>query len=547
MNETLLGVLESRVTQGPEPSLTFVEEQRTLRLSELLAESRATARGLISLGAAPGDRTAFIMQNGSGFLNLLFGAQYAHAVPVPLALPFGYGGGDSYARHVAGILADGGIGLLVVDATLDRVRQALETALPGVTVVSSGELAPAGGEAALPGGAVPADQPAYIQYTSGSTSAPKGVALTHGNVLAGLRAIAEPSAVTSQDRWGLWVPLFHDMGVFSLLTSLSVGADVVLWQPRGGIRNPLQWLRRFAEEGCTLTSAPNFFLDALVTAVRSERSAPEPVDLSAWRLIYNGAEPVNATSIAEFQRTFGPWGFHPEAMYPVYGMAEATLAVAFPPLGREPLVRWVDRQALLDGTLVPSDQAASGARPLVSVGRGVPGVHIRVARDGRPAPDREVGEIEISGPAVTRGYYRRPAGEERTADGWLRTGDMGVLDDDELFIVGRRKDMVIVRGMNYYAEDAEAIVRDLPGVFRKRCAAIPEEEWMALVVETELEGVEERAALVAACRREIRSRMGLGEITVYLTTPRYLPQTSSGKVQRSKLRSSLGELTALDS
>ncbi|WP_411107019.1 AMP-binding protein [Streptomyces sp. cmx-4-9] len=545
MNDTLLGLLETRVHEGAESSVTFVEEERTLRLSELLDESRATARGLISRGVAPGDRVAYIMQNGSGFLKALFGAQYAHAVPVPLALPFGQAGSDAYARHVSAILKDGGITVLVVDSAMERVRQAMEQALPGICVVSLGDLVPPVGGAALPAGPVPADALAYIQYTSGSTSAPKGVALTHGNVIAGLNAIAEPSAVTSEDRWGMWAPLFHDMGIFSVLTALSVGADVILWHPRAAIRNPLEWLRRFVEEGCTLNSAPNFFLDALVTAVRSQDDPPAPLDLSKWRLLYNGAEPVNVNSIEEFQKTFGPWGFRPQTMYPVYGMAEATLAVTFPVLGREPVVRWVDRESLLDGRFVPADEGAIGARPLVSLGQAVPGVHVRISVDGRPAAERQAGEIEISGPAVTPGYFGRPPGDEHTADGWIRTGDMGVMDGGHLFIFGRLKDMVIVRGVNYYAEDVEAVVRDLPGVYRKRCATLLESEHMALVVETDLGDIAERAALVAACRREIKLQIGIGDVVVYLAPPRFLPQTSSGKVQRNKLRRSLDELTAI--
>lgn len=539
MSETLLQLLEKRSSFS---TLTFVEENRRLSLSELLAESRATAGGLISLGVAPGDRVAFIMHNGSGFLKLLFGAQYAHAVPISLALPFGHGGVDGYIQHVAGILADADAGILVVDPELKLVRGALERALPHITVMSADLLPSTMDAGAVP--ATPADpeQLAYIQYTSGSTSNPKGVPLTHANIVAAVHALAEPSGSTSDDRWGLWVPLFHDMGIFCLLTALSAGCDVVLWRPRDGVRRPLDWLRRFAAEGCTHTAAPNFFVDALVTAVRSEESPPEPVDLSNWRVWCNGAEQVNARSIEEFQKTFGPWGFKPQTMCPVYGMAEATLTVTFPPPDREPLVLWVDRQALTDGHLILSAEGAAGARALVSVGRPVPGIEVRVCVNGHPVSERQPGEIEIVGPPVMKGYYRRPSGHERSADGWHRTGDMGVISGGELYVFGRKKDMIIVRGVNYYAEDAEAVIRDLPGVSRKACAAVPEEGHMALVVETSLASEEERAALIAECRRQLQSRMGLAEVTVYLAPTRFLPQTSSGKVQRSKLRSSLGAL-----
>ncbi|MFC0843801.1 AMP-binding protein [Streptomyces noboritoensis] len=538
MTDTLLRLMESR---GSLASLTFVEEDRRLSLSDLLAESRVTAGGLISLGVAPGDRVAFIMQNGSGFLRVLFGAQYAHVVPLSLALPFGYEGVDGYVELVRGILEDADARVLVVDPELARVRRALDDALPHVRVVSADSLLATADTATVPEGAGDAEQLAYIQYTSGSTSRPKGVPLTHTNILAGLHALAASSGTTSEDRWGLWVPLFHDMGMFGVLSALSVGADVVLWRPRAGIRGPLEWLRRFAAEGCTHTGAPNFFVDALVGAAKAAKALPESADLSKVRFWGNGAEPVNARSLEEFQKTFGSWGFRPQSMCPVYGMAEATLIVTSPPPGHEPVVRWVDREALADGHFVPAAQGPD-ARAVVGVGHPVPGVDVRICVDGCPVPGDRAGEVEISGPPVMRGYYRREPGEERSADGWYRTGDMGVISDGELFIVGRKKDMIIVRGVNYYAEDAETVVRDLPGMFRKRCAAVPEEDHMALVVETALETEEERSALVAECHRQIRSRMGLDKVTVYLAPARFLPQTSSGKVQRRKLRSSLGEL-----
>jgi acyl-CoA synthetase (AMP-forming)/AMP-acid ligase II len=278
--------------------------------------------------------------------------------------------------------------------------------------------------------------------------------------------------------------------------------------------------------------------------VRTAPAPVEPVDLSGWRAYANGAEQVNAHSIEEFQKVFGPWGFAPHAMCPVYGMAEATLTVSWPPPGRAPLVRWADREALTDWRFVPTEEGAAGSRPLVSVGRPVPGLGVRVCQDGRPVPEGEGGEIEVIGAQVMKGYYRRPAGDERAPDGWYRTGDMGVLIEGELYVFGRKKDMIIVRGVNYYAEDAEAVVRDLPGVHRKRCAAVTGESHMELVVETALETAEERAALLAECHRRLRTRMGLDEVSVHLAPVHFLPHTSSGKVQRAKLRSSLGALAA---
>ncbi|MET9764380.1 AMP-binding protein [Streptomyces sp. NPDC006372] len=539
MNQTLIEHLESRAHSLRDPELTFVDEGRKLTLTGLLREAHDTARGLTALGVRPGHRVAFVMPNESSFLVMLFAAQYAHATPVPLAPPFGAGSMPEYVRHVAGILADGNIGLLVVDSALPTLQDALTAALPDAVVLSQAAIP--GADEELPAGRPDFEHPAFIQYTSGSTSAPKGVTLTHGNLVAGLRAIAEPSAVTPQDKWGIWAPLFHDMGIFAFLTALSAGCDVVLWHPRTFVRDPLGWLGRFADEGCTLSPAPNFALDVMVAAAKA-KGLPDGLDLSRWRLLYNGGEPVNAHSVEEFQQTFGPVGFRPETMRPVLGMAEATLLVTFPPLGRAPLVRWADRKALLDGAFVPAPAHEDGSRALVSVGLAVPGVEIRISADGRAAPEGRVGEIELSGAVVTRGYFGRPVGDERTHDGWLRTGDLGVIIDGELYMVGRAKDLITVRGLNYYAEDVEAVIRDLPGLSRKRCVAIPDDERMLVVAETALEDPAERAALLDEIRNRIQTRIGLPDTKVRLAPPRFLPLTSSGKVQRRRLRSLFGEL-----
>ncbi|MGP8298322.1 AMP-binding protein [Streptomyces inhibens] len=543
MSETLIGLLEDRARVFPDQQLRFVEEDSDLSLAELLEGAREVARSLAGAGVRNGDLVAFVIPNSSGFLRVMFGAQYLGAVPVPLALPFG--GVDEYLNHIAGVVADGGIRHVVVDLPVERVRERLVAALPEVSVIGLGDLM--AGEGALPAHTHNEDGIAFIQYTSGSTSAPKGVVLTDANIIAGLKAIATPAAVGPGDSWGLWLPLFHDMGIFSLLAALSVGADVVLWQPRTFVRKPLDWLAQFAEAGCTLCSAPNFFFDMLVAARRAWQDEPSSVDpataapdLSRWRLTFNGAEPVNAGTVEDFCTTFVPNGFRREAMYPVYGMAEATLAVTFPPLGRAPVVFHADRRQLVEHGRAVSATDPDHTRSLVGVGRPVPGVQVRIAADGAPAPEATVGEIEISGPPVTHGYYRRAAGEERTADGWFRTGDLGFLADGELYIVGRVKDMVIVGGVNYHAEDVEAVVRDHPGVYRKRCVAVlGADETMAIVAETSLKADADRAALVKGLEAHVRSRTGLPSVRVHLVSPRYLPQTSSGKFQRRKVRSSL--------
>jgi len=404
----------------------------------------------------------------------------------------------------------------------------------GAALIDEGELPGTGA-----GLAEAADALALIQYTSGSTSAPKGVMLTHGNVIAGLDAIRLASALTAADVVGLWLPLFHDMGLISALSCLAVGGRIVLWRPADFVRRPAQWLSEFAGRGGTTSPGPNFFFDYLTEAADE---VPEDVDLSRWRLALNGAETVRAETIERFCACFGRHGFRREAMVPVYGMAEATLAVTFPPLGRDPSILWVDRASLRSGApAAQSGPDALDAWPLVGVGRPVPGLRARVA--GANGADGVVNEIEITGAPVTGGYYGRNDAGLFTADGWLRTGDVGFFRSGELYIAGRSKDAIVIRGMNYFAEDAEAVVRDLPGIYRRHCAAVAGEgaggECLAVIAETADEDDSARRSLAAVIRSEISRSLGPVDVAVHLVSPRTLPRTSSGKIQRAKARALL--------
>lgn len=542
MDSTLTGLLERSARSSRPCELHLVKEGRTLPLDDLVAESQCFAAGLYDHGVRPGDRVGLILRNGAGFLHTLLGAVYAGAVPVPLALPSSFGDPGVHAAHVHRVALDCGMRHLVVGPEVLRPGERLTEVVADTGLRLLTEEALAGSDTRL---AVPSapDGIALIQYTSGSTSAPKGVVLTHRNVAAGLAAIRLGTRMTEADTMAVWLPLFHDMGLFSLLAGLTSCSRAVLWQPARFVREPVKWLTEFAEFGCTICPAPNFFYDGLLDV--ADRLAGTGLDLSSWRLAVNGAEPVQRRTVEEFTRRFAEFGLRDDAMFPVYGMAEATLAVTFSRVGGKPRVIWVDREELsVRGRAVPADEGTASARALVSVGRAVPGIRVRVAAEGAAdTPEGTVGEIEISGTPVTSGYYRHSEPGRFTADGWLRTGDLGFLLEGELYVAGRHKDMIIIRGANYYAEDAEDAVRDLPDVYRNRCVAVPlaqeDHEGMALVVETKLTEPERRADLVRAVRARLRSALGLENVRVQLTDPHTLPRTSSGKVQRRQVKAAL--------
>ena len=536
MENTLTGLLERRSREADPGRVHLPADGATITLPELLDRAQFLAGDFYDRGVRPGDVVGMVLQNGPDFLTTLLGLMYAGAVPAPLALPAALRGLDAYGRHLAAVVADSGMRFLVSGPEMRRIRSRFDDALAAVEFIDIGDLAAANSRLCVP---VDPDALAFIQYTSGSTSSPKGVMLSQRNIATGLDAIRQASAMTHADTLAVWLPQFHDMGLVSSLVALAHCGELTLWPPAAFVRDPAKWLTEFAARGCTLSPAPNFSYDLLIEV--ADRFPPGSLDLSRWRLAYNGAEPVQAGTVRRFATAFAVHGFRAESMYPVYGMAEATLAVTFSPLDTAPRLRWVDRDALNDRRVVPAEPGAPGTRVLVGVGQPVPDMRVRVGEG--TAADRVVDEIQISGGSVTGGYYRRPRAEHFTPDGWLRTGDLGFVDDGELFVVGRVKDMIIIRGQNIYPEDAEALVRDLPDVYRHRCAVVPrvtdEHEELVLVAETKLDDPARRDALGREIAAALRDGLGLADVVVRLAEPHSLPQTSSGKIQRGRVQAAL--------
>jgi acyl-CoA synthetase (AMP-forming)/AMP-acid ligase II len=378
---------------------------------------------------------------------------------------------------------------------------------------------------------------AVVQYTSGSTMAPRGVMLTHANVLAGLSAIAVSAQMTSTDVWVQWTPPYHDLGLFGMSASVLNGGATYAISPRTFIRRPEAFLELVAGVRGTITTGPNFSYDLLIEAARSTGVLDE-LDLSSWRLAFNGGEQVSASTVETFADVFAIAGVSSSAMYPVYGMAEATLAVSFPAPGSVPTVRWVDRDLLgTAGRAAWIDRTDPRAVGLVCVGSAVSGLQLRVVSAGQGCGDSRLGEIQLRGPAVTSGYYRNEqASSALFDDGWLRTGDLGFRVDDELYVCGRAKEMIIVHGSNYFPTDAEHLARYVPGVYRGRVVAFSDVdsrggEYIGLIAETDLPS-SEHSTLAQEIHRRIAAMLGTGRIRVHLVAPRFLTRSTSGKWQR---------------
>jgi acyl-CoA synthetase (AMP-forming)/AMP-acid ligase II len=451
---------------------------------------------------------------------------------VPLPTPGEAGAPRSFAARVRGVCSGCRPRLAVVERAAEFVH-ALPDPRPELAVVTPAELA-APGEP-LPLHPAARMMPAFIQYTSGSTGAPKGVVVTHGNLLANCRAIRDATGYTRDDRMVSWLPLHHDMGlVGGLLTSLYCAAETWLMPPITFLARPVTWLEALGRFHATLTVAPTFAYSLCARKIPPKQLAG--IDLSSLRLAYIGAEPIDVATVDAFVERFAAYGLPPTALYPVYGLAEATLAVAFPAPGSPVRRDTVDRRRLVSaGVAVPAASGAAHAVSFVSVGRSLPQHRVTVVDvdTGDALGERRVGELVVEGASVTPRYFEDA---DAPARGALRTGDLGYRADGELYVVDRIKDLVIVAGQNYAPSDIEAAVGDVDGVRRGRVVAFaaPSAGTDALHVVAEIGADNHRpvAELRDAVGRHVREVIGLSPASVTLVAPGSLERTSSGKIQR---------------
>jgi acyl-CoA synthetase (AMP-forming)/AMP-acid ligase II len=425
----------------------------------------AIAAGLREHGVRPGESVALMLRTEEAFFSAFCGVLLVGAVPVPLYPPFRPSRLEEYVSRQVGILRNAEARLLVTFPEAERLAGIFRARVPSLRAVITVE------QVAIPGTPTTATQwaaeaPALIQYTSGSTGDPKGV------LLANIRAIGEALAIGPDDVAVSWLPLYHDMGLIGAwLGSLYHGIPVVILSPLAFLARPARWLWALHRHRGTLSPAPNFAFDLCVTRIRD--ADLDGLDLSSWRLALNGSEAVSADTIERFTRRFAPYGFRPEAMCPVYGLAEASVGLTMSPPGQPPRVDRVSRDVFTE-TRTAATASGEETAPLrfASCGRPLPGHAVRiVGPDGRPLGERTEGGLEFRGPSVTAGYFRNPQVTAAVLhDGWMDSGDLGYWAEGELFITGRRKDMIKKAGRNLYPQEIEEMVGDLPGI-RKGCVA----------------------------------------------------------------------------
>ena len=518
-------------------------ETETITYGALREQARMVARGLREHGLLPGDRVAIMLPTGAAFFQAFFGTLYAGGVPVPIYPPMRLSQLEDHLRRQAGILRNAGATFLLAPPEGRALAGLLKAQVETLRAVAHVDDVRSDTPAPLPPGAKATDL-AMLQYTSGSTGDPKGVMLTHGNLLSNIRAMGSAIEASSKDIFVSWLPLYHDLGLIGAwLGSLYFAAPVIIMSPLTFIVRPEAWLWAIHRNRATLSAGPNFGFELCVKKI--DESTLTGLDLSSLRLVANGAEPISPQTVRRFQERFGPYGFRAEAMAPVYGLAENSVGLAFPPLGRAPIVDHVQREALSGrGAAAPAEAGEAHAVEQVACGRPLPGHEIRIVDAmGRELGARREGRIEFRGPSATQGYFRNEEKTRALFDGdWRDTGDLGYIAGGDLFVTGRVKDIIIKAGRNIYPEEIEEAVGDLEGV-RKGCVAVfasvepaTGAEKLVILAET-YETDPDRKAEIA--HRIVEAASDLLETPpddVVLAVPHTVPKTSSGKIRRAAAR-----------
>ncbi|HUM12813.1 MAG TPA: fatty acyl-AMP ligase [Myxococcaceae bacterium] len=518
--------------------LTFVaadETETSLGWDAVRSRAAQVAGALASLGVLPGERVALVLPTGADFMDAFFGTLLAGAVPVPLYPPVRLGRLAEYHAATARMLQLSSAVALLSDARVGRLLgEAVRRAGPRLGLRTVAALRDSGATPL----AHPADAGALalVQFSSGSTVDPKPVALSHQAVLAqtdALRALM-PDDTPEDPQLGVsWLPLYHDMGLIGcLLSAMTYPGPLVLLGPEAFLGRPALWLRALSRHRGTMSVAPSFAFAVCARRVKDEEM--EGADLSRWRLALNGAEQVSVDAARRFSERFARWGFRSEALMPVYGLAEAALALTFSP-PRSPL-RTVPVDSL---ELAREGRVRPGPRALASVGIPVPGVTVEVRDEaGAVVPEGVVGRIHARGPSIMEGYLGQPEATRAALDGgWLDTGDLGFVKDGELVVCGRVKDVVVLRGANHAPQEFEDALEGVKGV-RTGCAValgfVPlggDGEELLLLVETTPDAGPD---LVDRIRAAVAERTGVRPHAVQLLVPGTLPRTSSGKLRRSE-------------
>ncbi len=567
--ETLVDLLRWRAEQSPHrQACTFLlhgdDEEINLTYTQLDQQARMVAAHLQDMGAT-GQRVLLLYPPGLEYVVAFMGCLYAGATAIPVYPPTS----PRLIPRIVAILENSQSHMvLTCTSALTAIQRGFEQApgLQNLQWINTDTL-----EIAL------ADQwskpeitretLAFLQYTSGSTSTPKGVMLTHHNLLSNLSTMQQTAKTSSEDHFVIWLPPYHDMGLIGgILQPLYIGCPVTLMAPVAFLQRPLRWLQAISRKRGTVSGGPNFAYDLCLRKITPEQRAT--LDLRSWHIAFSGAEPVRAETMQFFTKTFADCGFQPTACYPTYGMAETTLMISGNSFAELPFYQTFQRTALEQHRVVPTSPEDTQANTLVGCGKAAYGMSVVIANPESMTRcrDDEVGEIWVKGESVSQGYWNKPEETEHafraylqeTGEGpFLRTGDLGFLYQGEVFITGRLKDIIILRGYNYYPQDIEYTVEGCHPAIRGGCSAafsveVDGKEQLIVVAEIDPRyqpARENEAAPASASRKPLDPRIVKNAIRraiseahdlqlyqAVLLKPGGVSKTSSGKIQRYACR-----------
>jgi fatty-acyl-CoA synthase len=570
--ETLVDVLRYRAKHNAEETHLLVTEEGqdgekhlTLTFGELYAAAQRFAEELARRGVPAGGRVALMLPTSTAFFVSFAGILLAGAVPVPIYPPFRADRIEEYAARQSAILNNAEVCMLLTFRRGEAVAKLLRPRVKSLDEVADAEKVIEAADKApprAPGALSPsligrrvrkAADLAMLQYTSGSTGDPKGVMLTHANLLANIRALGQAVEPGPGDVVVTWLPLYHDMGLIGAwLTPLHFALPVAVMSPLAFLTRPEKWLHAFHKHRGTIAAAPNFAYELCVRKIADKDI--QGLDLSSWRAALNGAEPVNPETLERFGERFAKYGFRREAQLPVYGLAEATLGVTVPPLGRRPRIDRVERESFtLKGHAVPAAAEEETAISFVSSGKPLPGHEVRIVDgNGQAVPERTEGFLWFRGPSATAGYYRNPKATEAllpegatASDGgfpWVNSGDRAYRAEEEIYVTGRVKDIIIKGGRNLYPHEVEELAMRAAGI-RKGCVVafgLRDEgsgtEKLVVAAETRERDAARRAAIAASVIELVSQGLGLPPDRVELIPPGSIPKTSSGKLRREETK-----------
>jgi 1-acyl-sn-glycerol-3-phosphate acyltransferase len=525
--------------------ITFCSDGReeTLTYEQLWCDACAIAGALQQQGIRLGEPVALMLPTGRDYFGAFFGILLAGAVPVPLYPPGRLSQIEEHVRRHAGILSNAMASTLITTAEMRRVAAVLRIHAPSLhSIRTAAELRSLGAEPVHV--ALHQDSTALLQYTSGSTGQPKGVVLTHANVLANITVLGSALGVCRDDVFVSWLPLYHDMGLIGAwLGTLYFGLPLVVMSPLAFLTRPLRWLEAIHRHRGTLAAAPNFAYELCLKRVSDDELAG--LDLSSWRIAMNGAEAVAPDTLTRFQQRFARCGLRRSALTPVYGLAECSVGLAVPPLERGPLIDVIERESFVqEGVATPAGSASTHTLSFASCGRPLAGHAVRIVdQAGRPLGERREGRLEFRGPSATQGYYRNTEATGKLLhDGWLDSGDRAYAANAEIYVTGRIKDIIIRAGRHIYPDELEAAIGTVDGI-RKGCVAVfgstdaaTGTERVVVLAETREEEPKKREALRQNIIATVVQVIGEPPDDVALAAPHTVLKTSSGKIRRAASR-----------